>query len=65
MKKSLAVRAATAAALWTATAGVALASEGPEGLGDMSGWKPLLIIVGGVTIMALVIWGGLKLMNRK
>jgi hypothetical protein len=65
MKKSLAVRAATAAALWTATAGAALASEGPEGMGEMGGMKPLLIIVGGVAIMAVVIWLGLKLMNKK
>lgn len=64
MKRSLAVRAATAAVM-TAVASTVLASEGPEGLGEMSGMKPLLIIVGGVTIMGVVIWLGLKMMNRK
>jgi hypothetical protein len=66
MTRSLAVRSAAAAAMWTAAADLARAAEGgPEGMGEMSGVKPLLIIVGGVAIMAVVIWLGLKLLNRK
>jgi hypothetical protein len=58
------VRAAAAAVLST-VATVALASEGPEGLGDMQGVKPLLYLVAGVTVMGFVIWLMLKFMNRK
>ena len=62
MKSS--VRAAAAAVLST-VATVALASEGPEGLGEMQGVKPLLYLVGGVAAMGVVIWLMLKFMNRK
>jgi uncharacterized membrane protein len=62
MKSS--VRAA-AAAVFSAVSTVALASEGPEGLGDMHGVAPLLYLVGGVAAMAVVIWLMLKFMNRK
>jgi hypothetical protein len=62
MKSS--VRAAAAAVLST-VATAALASEGPEGLGDMQGVAPLLYLVGGVTVMGIVIWLMLKFMNRK
>ena len=58
------VRAAVAAVLST-VATVALASEGPEGLGDMQGVKPLLYLVAGVIAMGFVIWLMLKFMNRK
>jgi hypothetical protein len=61
MKKPSAVHAA---ALWVATSGAALASEGPEGLGDMSGPKPLLFLVGGVVVLGLVIWGMVKFLGR-
>lgn len=61
MKTDLAVRIAMVVGLWAASA---VASEGPEGMGDMDGIKPLLIIIGGVAAMAVVIWLGLKLMNR-
>jgi hypothetical protein len=62
MKSS--VRSAAAVAL-TTVASVALASEGPEGLGDMQGIRPLLYLVAGVTAMGIVIWLMLKVMNRK
>jgi hypothetical protein len=42
-----------------------MASEGPEGLGEMQGIKPLLYLVGGVIAMGVVIWLMLKVMNRK
>jgi hypothetical protein len=58
------VRAATAAVLSVA-ATAALASEGPEGLGEMHGVMPLLYLVGGVVAMGFVIWLMLKFMNRK
>jgi hypothetical protein len=47
---------AAAAAVLSTVATVALASEGPEGLGDMQGVKPLLYLVAGVTVMGFVIW---------
>jgi hypothetical protein len=62
MKPSL--RSAAAVALST-LATVAMASEGPEGLGEMQGIKPLLYLVGGVIAMGVVIWLMLKVMNRK
>jgi hypothetical protein len=62
MTKSLATRAAAAAVLSTAAA--AAASEGAPEM-QMEGVKPLLIIVGGLAVMVLVIWLGLKLLNRK
>ncbi len=62
MKSS--VRAAAAAVLTTA-ATVAMASEGPEGLGDMQGPKPLLYLIGGVIGLGVVIWLMLRFMNRK
>lgn len=62
MKSS--VRAAAAVVLST-VATVALASEGPEGLGDMQGVKPLLYLIGGVAAMGVVIWLMLRFMNRK
>jgi hypothetical protein len=62
MKSS--VRAAAAAVLST-IATAALASEGPEGLGDMQGVAPLLYLLAGVTAMGIVIWLMLKFMNRK
>jgi hypothetical protein len=58
------VRAATATILSVA-ATTALASEGPEGLGEMHGVMPLLYLVGGVIAMGFVIWLMLKFMNRK
>ncbi|HET9551571.1 MAG TPA: hypothetical protein VFP50_01255 [Anaeromyxobacteraceae bacterium] len=61
MKTSNVVRAT---ALWAATSGAALASEGPEGLGDMSGPKPLLFLLGGVVVLGLVIWGMVKFLGR-
>jgi hypothetical protein len=60
----LSVRTAAAAVL-TTLANVAVASEGPEGLGEMHGVAPLLYLVGGVTAMGIVIWLMLKVMNRK
>jgi hypothetical protein len=64
MMKHAVVR--TAVAAWALPAGLALASEGgPEGLGEMHGIMPLVYLVGGVTAMGLVIWLGLKLMNKK
>jgi hypothetical protein len=62
MKSS--VRAAAAAVLSIA-ATAAIASEGPEGLGEMHGVMPLLYLVGGVAAMGVVIWLMLKFMNRK
>lgn len=62
MKSS--VRAA-AAAVFSIAATTALASEGPEGLGEMQGVMPLLYLVGGVAAMGVVIWLMLKFMNRK
>ena len=58
------VRTAAAAVLST-FASVAIASEGPEGLGEMHGVMPLLYLVGGVAAMGVVIWLMLKVMNRK
>jgi hypothetical protein len=58
------VRSAAAFVLST-LATVAIASEGPEGLGEMQGIKPLLYLVGGVAAMGVVIWLMLKVMNRK
>jgi hypothetical protein len=58
------VRSAAAVVL-SAVATAALASEGPEGMGDMQGVRPLLYLVGGVTAMGIVIWLMLKFMNRK
>ena len=60
MKSSL-----RAAALWAATTGVALAGEGPEGLGEMQGVRPLLYLLAGVTALGLVIWGMVKFLGRK
>jgi len=54
-----------AAALWAATTGLAAASEGPEGMGDMSGTKPLLYLLGGVAALGVVIWGMVKFMGRR
>jgi hypothetical protein len=62
MKSS--VRSAVAIVL-TTLATAAIASEGPEGLGEMQGVKPLLYLVGGVAAMGVVIWLMLKVMNRK
>lgn len=62
MKSSL--RTAAAVVLST-VATVALASEGPEGLGDMEGPRPLLYLLGGVAALGVVIWLMLKFMNRK
>jgi hypothetical protein len=62
MKSS--VRSAAAIVL-TTLATAAIASEGPEGLGEMQGIKPLLYLVGGVAAMGVVIWLMLKVMNRK
>jgi len=56
---------ATAAAVLSTLATVAVASEGPEGLGEMQGIAPLLYLVGGVVAMGVVIWLMLKVMNRK
>jgi len=58
------VRTAAAAVLST-FASVAIASEGPEGLGEMHGVMPLLYLLGGVAAMGVVIWLMLKVMNRK
>jgi len=58
------VRAA-AAAIFSTVSTVALANEGPEGLGDMQGVRPLLYLVGGVAALGVVIWLMLKFMNRK
>jgi hypothetical protein len=58
------VRSAAAIVLST-LATAAIASEGPEGLGEMQGIKPLLYLVGGVAAMGVVIWLMLKVMNRK
>jgi len=60
----LSVRTAAAAVLST-FAYVAIASEGPEGLGEMHGVMPLLYLIGGVAAMGVVIWLMLKVMNRK
>jgi hypothetical protein len=57
------VRAATAA-ICSVAATAALASEGPEGMGDMQGAKPLLLLLGGVAALGVVIWIMLKFMNR-
>jgi hypothetical protein len=62
MKSS--VRAAAAAVLSIAST-VARASEGPEGMGDMQGARPLLYLLGGVAALGVVIWLMLKVMNRK
>jgi len=62
MKQS--VRTAAAAVLST-FATVAVANEGPEGMGEMQGVMPLLYLVGGVAAMGVVIWLMLKVMNRK
>jgi hypothetical protein len=62
MKSS--VRAASAVVLAT-LASVVLASEGPEGMGDMQGARPLLMLLGGVAALGVVIWLMLKFMNRK
>jgi hypothetical protein len=56
---------AAAAAVLSTIATVTLASEGPEGLGEMHGIAPLLYLVGGVAAMGVVIWLMLKVMNRK
>jgi hypothetical protein len=58
------VRAVAATVLTTATT-MALASEGPEGLGEMHGIMPLVYLVGGVAAMGIVIWLMLRFMNRK
>jgi hypothetical protein len=56
----------TGAAVWALSSGVARAAEGgPEGLGEMHGVMPLVYLVGGVAAMGIVIWLGLKLLNRK
>jgi hypothetical protein len=61
MKSS--VRTAVAV-VFTTAATVALASEGPEGMGDMQGARPLLYLLGGVAALGVVIWLMLKVMNR-
>jgi hypothetical protein len=66
MKKPAVVNAAAATAAWVAASGLALASEGgPEGLGDMSGAKPLFLLLGGVVGLGVVIWLMIKFMGRK
>jgi hypothetical protein len=65
MTKSAVVRTAAATAAWAASTTLAVASEGPEGLGEMHGIMPLLYLVGGVAAMGVVIWLMLKFMNRK
>ncbi|MBK9516477.1 MAG: hypothetical protein IPO09_03795 [Anaeromyxobacter sp.] len=65
MTKSVAVRSLAATATWAASLTLALASEGPEGMGEMDGIMPLLYLVGGVSAMGVVIWLMLKVMNRK
>ncbi len=60
----LSVRTAAAAVL-TSLASLAVANEGPEGLGEMHGVAPLLYLLGGVGAMGVVIWLMLKVMNRK
>ena len=58
------VRTSAAVALST-VASLALANEGPEGLGDMQGPRPLLYLLGGVAALGIVIWLMLRIMNRK
>jgi len=66
MRKVPVVRAAAAALAWAISSAAALAAEGgPEGLGEMHGIMPLVYLVGGVTAMGVVIWLGLKMMNKK
>jgi len=54
-----------AAAVWAASTGLAVASEGPEGLGDMQGVRPLLYLLGGVAVLGVVIYGMVKFLGRK
>ncbi len=55
-----------AAAVWVATTGLAVASEGgPEGLGEMSGVRPLLYLLGGVAALGVVLYGMIKFLGRK
>ena len=65
MTKSVAVRSLAATATWAASTVLAVASEGPEGMGEMDGIKPLLYLVAGVAGLGVVIWLMLKVMNRK
>jgi hypothetical protein len=60
----LSVRTA-AAVVCSTLASVAVASEGPEGMGDMQGIGPLVMLLGGVSAMGVVIWLLVKFMNRK
>ena len=64
MTKSLLVRS-SAAAVFAASAAVARANEGPEGLGDMEGPGALLFLVGGVAVLGVVIWLMVKFLGRK
>jgi len=64
MKKSAALNAVAAATLWTATSGLALANEGPEGMGDMQGPKALFMLLGGVAALGVVIWLMIKFLGR-
>jgi hypothetical protein len=54
-----------AAAVWAASTGLAVASEGPEGLGEMQGVRPLLYLLGGVAALGVVIYGMVKFLGRK
>lgn len=65
MTKSVAVRSVAATATWAASITLALANEGPEGMGEMDGIRPLLYLVAGVAGLGIVIWLMLKVMNRK
>lgn len=64
MKTSILSRT-TAAAAGLLTASAALASEGPEGLGDMQGVKPLLYLLGGVAALGVVLYAMIKFLGRK
>jgi hypothetical protein len=64
MTKSPAVHAAAAAAVWAASTSLAVASEGPEGLGEMTGVKPLLYLLGGVAALGVVLWLMIKFLGR-
>jgi len=64
MKKSSAVNALAAATLWAASTQLALANEGPEGLGEMQGGKALLMLLGGVAALGVVIWLMVKFLGR-
>ena len=63
MKSLLPVLRTAGAAAVLAAAAMARASEGAPDM-QVEGPRSLLIIVGGVAGMGLVIWLGLKLLNR-